>query len=139
MNKNTEAENPYATPTHSSEIERERAKLNPLNWKLPFFATGFIGFLCLILCLILVTFGFSSDIMGFAVIFSLLSIPLATVVYGAFVLWLTIQRIRTGTNTLIITLFQLFVLGIMPLSFFVLWGVVFIAAWSVPPRGINGG
>ena len=66
--------------------------------------------------------------MGFAVIFSLLSIPLATVVYGAFVVWLTIQRIRTGTNTLIITLFQLFVLGIMPLSFFVLWGVVFIAA-----------
>ena len=31
MNNNTEAENPYATPTHSSEVERERAKLTQME------------------------------------------------------------------------------------------------------------
>ena len=38
---------------------------------------------------------------------------LATPIYGGFVVWLTVQRIRTDTNRLIITLFQLFVLGLM--------------------------
>ena len=108
MNNNTEAENPYATPTHSSEIERERAKLNPLNWKLPAGAIGFmaIGFLWLILA------AQAGDGFG-AFLYSGLFMLLATPVYGAFAVWLTIQRIRTGTNTLIITLSQLFVLGIM--------------------------
>ena len=109
MNNNTEAENPYATPTHSSEIERERAKLNPLNWKLPAGAIGFmaIGFLLFVLA------AASGGDRFTLFIFSGLTMFLATPVYGAFVVWLTIQRIRTGTNTLIIMLFQLFVLGIM--------------------------
>lgn len=108
MNKKTEAENPYATPTHSSEIERDRPKLKPLNWKLPTAMLGFmaIGFLLMVLA------ASAGDGFG-ALVLSGFIMLLATPIYGAFVVWLTVQRIRTGTNRLIITLFQLFVLGLM--------------------------
>ncbi|MDG2385653.1 MAG: hypothetical protein P8N76_28545 [Pirellulaceae bacterium] len=122
MNKNTEAENPYATSTHSSEIERERAKLNPLNWKLPAGAIGLmaIGFLLMILA------AQAGD--GYeAFVYSGFVMLLATPVYGALVVWLTIQRIRSGTNTPVIMLFQLFVLGIMG------WWVLLVVTFNGSP------
>lgn len=109
MTKNTQAENPYATPKHSSELEKERPKPNSLNWKLPSVTLGFmvIGYLFL-----RVTAASGGDVFELFVLSGLIML-LATPIYGGFVVWLTVQRIRTDTNRLIITLFQLFVLGLM--------------------------
>ena len=110
MTRNTQAENPYATPTNSSELEKERPKPNSLNWKLPSVTLGFMVIGYLFLRLMAASGG---DVFELFILSGLIML-LATPIYGGFVVWLTVQRIRTDTNRLIITLFQLFVLGLMP-------------------------
>jgi hypothetical protein len=96
-----------------SEIARKGQKLRTVNWRIPSFALGYVPFVFFLAWFT----RFSDDqFLGYEIfVFSTFGLIVLLPLYAIILVWLTLQRIKSGTNTLAVTVFQL-VSFIVPLS-----------------------
>jgi hypothetical protein len=96
-----------------SENVTKREKPRAVNWRIPSFALGYVPFVFFLSwCK-----RFSDDqFLGYEIfVFSTFGLIILLPLYAIILVWLTQQRIKSGTNTLAVTVFQL-VSFIVPLS-----------------------
>jgi hypothetical protein len=96
-----------------SENVTKREKPRAVNWRIPCFALGYVPFVFFLLWC--ESFSDKPDSRFEIFVFSTFGLIILLPLYAIILVWLTQQRIKSGTNTLAVTVFQL-VSFIVPLS-----------------------
>ena len=110
MTENDRSENPYRSPASDGEqrpqpdARRPSRKLHQVHWRLPWYGYGYVP--------LVFAFLFVTDDRYSAFIYSGLLLLILLPLYAAGIVWLTVKRIQQGTNSALLTVYQ--ILSIVP-------------------------
>ena len=110
MTENDRSENPYRAPAFDGDRRpplddrRPPQKLHQVHWRLPWYGYGYVPLVFAVL--------FVTDDRYSAFIYSGLLTLILLPLYSAGIVWLTVKRIQQGTNSALLTVYQ--ILSIVP-------------------------
>ena len=110
MTENDRSENPYRAPAFDDDRRpqpddrRPSRKLHQVHWRLPWYGYGYVP--------LVFAFLFVTDDRYSAFIYSGLLTLILLPLYSAGIVWLTVKRIQQGTNSALLTVYQ--ILSIVP-------------------------